>query len=279
MSRAGNEVPATPALVLRQVRYQQLSFRRTPIAVFFTLALPLMMLVLFNALFGGEDIRTDDGTWPASQFFTGGLAAFTAVSATFTNLANLVPIRRDDGVLKRWRGTPLPPWVYIAGAIGSAIVIAAVGVLIMLTVGVVAYDLDLDAAKMPAAVVTFVVGVGAFAALGMAVASLVPNPDAAPAVANAIILPLAFVSDVFIQIDDPPAWVDFVGDLFPLKAFVQAFQAAFNPNVAAPAFEWGKLAFVAAWGVVGLLVALRWFKWVPSTGGRARRRREPATAG
>ena len=122
----------------------------------------------------------------------------------------------------------------------------------MLTVGVVAYDLDLDAAKMPAAVVTFLVGVGAFAALGLAVASLVPNPDAAPAVANAIILPLAFVSDVFIQIDDPPAWVDFVGDLFPLKAFVQAFQAAFNPNVEAPGFEWGKLAFVAAWGVAGL---------------------------
>ena len=99
----------------------------------------------------------------------------------------------------------------------------------------------------------------------MAVASLVPNPDAAPAVANAIILPLAFVSDVFIQIDDPPAWVDFVGDLFPLKAFVQAFQAAFNPNVEPPAFEWGKLAFVAAWGVAGLVVALRWFKWEPST--------------
>ncbi len=279
MSRAGNGLPATPALVLRQVRYQQLSFRRTPIAVFFTLALPLIMLVLFNALFGDEEVATEGGTWPMNQFYTGSLAAFTAVSATFTNLANLIPIRREEGVLKRWRGTPLPPWVYIAGAIGCAVVIAAVGVLIMLTVGVVAYDLDVDAAKMPAAVVTFVVGVGAFAALGLAVASLVPNPDAAPAVANAIILPLAFVSDVFIQIDDPPAWVDFVGDLFPLKAFVQAFQAAFNPNVEAPGFEWGKLAFVAAWGVFGLVVALRWFKWEPSTRRRTRRRREPATAG
>jgi ABC-2 type transport system permease protein len=274
-----NEFPVTPALVLRQVRYQQLSFRRTPIAVFFTLALPLIMLLLFNALFGDEEVDTEGGTWPLSQFYTGSLAAFTAVSATFTNLANLIPVRREEGVLKRWRGTPLSPWIYVAGAIGSAVVIAAVGVVIMITVGVVAYDLDLDAAKMPAAVVTFIVGVASFAALGLAVASLVPNPDAAPAVTNAIILPLAFVSDVFIQIDDPPAWVDFVGDVFPLKAFVQAFQAAFNPNVEPPGFEWGKLAFVAAWGVAGLLVALRWFKWEPSTRRRTRRRGEPATAG
>jgi ABC-2 type transport system permease protein len=274
-----NEFPVTPALVLRQVRYQQLSFRRTPIAVFFTLALPLIMLLLFNALFGDEEVDTEGGTWPLSQFYTGSLAAFTAVSATFTNLANLIPVRREEGVLKRWRGTPLSPWIYIAGAIGSAVVIAAVGVVIMITVGVVAYDLDLDAAKMPAAVVTFIVGVASFAALGLAVASLVPNPDAAPAVTNAIILPLAFVSDVFIQIDDPPAWVDFVGDVFPLKAFVQAFQAALNPNVEPPGFEWGKLAFVAAWGVAGLLVALRWFKWEPSTRRRTRRRSEPVTAG
>jgi ABC-2 type transport system permease protein len=175
--------------------------------------------------------------------------------------------------VKWWGGMPLPPWVYIAGMIGSAMVVAAVGVLIMVTLGVVAYDLELDAAKMPAAVVTFFVGVGAFAALGMAVASLIPSPDAAPAVANAIILPLAFVSDVFIQLDDPPAWVDFVGDLFPLKPFVQSFQATFNPATDPPAFEWGKLAFVAAWGVAGMLAALRWFKWEPVARARTRRRR------
>lgn len=270
--------PPTPSLAVRQVRYQLLTFARTPIALFFTLALPLMMLVLFNALFGDAEVDTEGGTWPLSQFYTGSLAAFTAVSATFTNLANVVPIRREEGVLKRWRGTPLPPWMYIFGAIGAAVVVAAVGVLITLTLGVVAYDLDVDVAKLPAAAVTFLVGVGTFAALGMAVAALVSSPEAAPAVANAIILPLAFVSDVFIQIDDPPAWVDFLGDLFPLKPFVQSFQAAFNPNVEPPAFEWGKLAFVAGWGVVGMLVALRWFKWEPATRVRTRRRRQPATA-
>src|SRR6185436_6169198 len=107
-------------------------FTRTPIAVFFVILLPLIMLVLFNALFGGNTVDTGFGSWKSSQFYTGGLAAFTAVSATFTNLANTVPIRRDEGVLKRWRGTPQRHWVFLSGLIGSAIVLAAVGVLITL---------------------------------------------------------------------------------------------------------------------------------------------------
>ena len=107
---AGGFPPSGP-LLARQVAYQVRTFWRTPIAVFFTIALPLIMLVLFNALFGDNEVDTGSGSWPLSQFYTGGLAAFTAVSATFTNLANMVPIRRDEGVLKRWRGTPLPPWV------------------------------------------------------------------------------------------------------------------------------------------------------------------------
>ena len=119
MAEAG--FPPSLRLLVRQIGYQNRTFRRTPIAVFFTLALPLIMLVLFNALFGSADVETPYGAWPLSQFYTGALAAFTAVSATFTNLANIVPIRRDEGVLKRWRGTSLPPWVYFGGLIGAAI--------------------------------------------------------------------------------------------------------------------------------------------------------------
>ena len=101
---AMNEWPSTVGLVVRQIRYQILMFRRVPIALFFTLLLPLIMLVLFNALFGDGEVTVDGTTWPTRQFYTGGLAAFTAVSATYTNLANMVPIRREEGVLKRWRG-------------------------------------------------------------------------------------------------------------------------------------------------------------------------------
>ncbi len=271
--------PSTIRLVAVQTRYQLVSFWRIPVAVFFTLGLPLIMLVLFNALFGDGVISTPDGDWTAQQFYTGGLAAFTAVSATFTNLANMVPIRRDEGVLKRWRGTPLPTWTYLSGFILSAVIIAFAGVMLMLTLGVVAYDLEIEPAKMPAAFVTFLVGVGSFAALGMALAAVIKSASSASAAANAIILPLAFVSNIFIQVDDAPRWIEIIGGIFPLKAFAESFQACFTPFVDAPAFDWANLAFIAGWGAAGLAVALTRFTWEPSgSASRGRRSRRSAVA-
>ena len=265
--------PSTPRLVIEQTRYQVLTSLRSPVGMFFTIGLPLIMLVLFNALFGDGTVDTPGGSWSVQQFYTGGLAAFTAVSATYTNLVNVVPIRRDEGILKRWRSTPIAPSVYLAGWILSALSIALLGVVIQLTLGVVAYDLTIEFAKVPAMIVTFVVGVSAFAALGLAVAGLVPNADSAPAVANATILPLAFVSDIFIVVDEPPRWLDVVGNVFPLKPFVNSFQNTLNPFVEAPGFTWDKLAFVALWGVAGAVIATRTFSWEPSVSGTPRDKR------
>ncbi len=256
-----------------QTRYQVLTFMRSPVGLFFTLALPLLMLVLVNALFGDGTVETPGGSWSVQQFYTGGLAAFTAVSATYTNLVNMVPIRRDDGILKRWRSTPIPPWVYLAGWILGALSIALLGVILQLTLGVVAYDLTIEPAKLPAMILTFLVGVASFAALGLAVAGLVPNADSAPAVANATILPLAFVSDVFIAVDDAPRWLVVIGDIFPLKPFVNSFQNTLNPLVEAPAFTWDKMAVVLAWGIGGAVVARSNFTWEPSTSGSKRDKR------
>lgn len=275
-------LPSPLRLVASQLRYQLKVFWRTPVAAFFTLVLPILMLVLFNALFAGGDVVTDRGTWPTQQFYTGGLAAFAAVSATYTNLANTVPILRDEGILKRWRSTPLPPWAYVSGMVASAVVVALIGVVIMLTLGVVAYDLQLSAGKLPAAAVTFVVGVAAFSAMGLACAAVIPNARSAPAVANATILPLAFISNVFIPLEDPPGWLDAVGDFFPLKPFTVAFQDTFSPFVESPGFAWGKLGWIALWGLAGAVVAVKAFRWEPSTGpvdsGSGRRRRSRSAA-
>ena len=272
--------PSAFSQTLTQARYQFKVSTRSPVGMFFTLVLPTIMLVLFNSLFGDGTVDTPAGSWSVQQFYTGGLAAFTAVSATYTNLVNVVPIRRDEGILKRWRSTPVSPGAYLGGWVLSAVGIAVVGVAIQLAIGVVVYDLSIDAAKVPAMIVTFIVGVAAFAMLGLAVASLVPNADSAPAIANATILPLAFVSDVFIPLEDPPRWLDVVGDIFPLKPFVNAFQDALNPFVDAPGFAWDNLAYVAAWGVAGALLALRTFSWEPSAGGsrRSHRRRGRTSA-
>ena len=265
--------PSTLSLVAMQMRYQVLMFLRSPVGMFFTLGLPIIMLVLFNGLFGGGTVDGGDGrAWSVQQFYTGGLAAFTAVSATYTNLVNVVPIRRDEGILKRWRSTPVPPGAYLAGWVLGALAIAVLGVILQLTLGVVAYDLTIEPAKVPAMVVTFLIGVSAFAALGLGVAGIVPNADSAPAVANATILPLAFVSDVFIPLDDPPRWLGVIGDVFPLKPFVNAFQNTLNPFVEAPGFSWSELAVVAVWGVAGALMALKTFTWEPATRGARRSR-------
>jgi ABC-2 type transport system permease protein len=127
---------------------------------------------------------------------------------------------------------------------------------------------------MPAALVTFIVGVASFAALGMAVAALVPNASSASAVANATILPLAFVSNVFIVAGDgAPGWMTAVGDFFPLKPFVEGIQDTLNPFVEAPGFDWSSIGYVALWGVVGLLLAVKYFRWEPRPGATPRRRR------
>lgn len=266
--------PSTAALVVRQTRYQILYFLRVPVALFFTVILPIVMLVLFNALFGDDTVSTDDGEWPIRQFYTGGLAAYTAVSATYSNLGNMVPIRRDEGILKRWRSTPLPTWAYLAGLILSSIVIAVVSVALMLTMGVVFYDLAIDWVKMPAAAVTLLVGVASFAALGMALVSVITTASSSAAMVNATILPLAFISDVFIATDDE-GFLHSVASVFPLKPFVNAFQDCFNPFVDGSGFSPGRLAFVAVWGAVGLVIAIKRFSWEPS-GAPSRRSRRAA---
>ncbi|CAN5630074.1 hypothetical protein BH24ACT5_BH24ACT5_05640 [soil metagenome] len=277
-----SDFPSSGSLLLAQIRSQLVQFRRIPVALFFSLIFPLLLLLLFNTVLAGDDpVQTPAGDFPVRQFFVGSLAAFSAVSSTFTNLANMVPIRRQEGVLKRWRGTPTPRWVYLGGFVGSAVVVAAIGVIVMLAVGVVLYGTEIDPAKLPAAVVTFVIGVSAFSVMGVAVAALVRKPEAAPAVANVIILPMAFISNTFIpmDVDEMPRWLDLLGAALPLRPFVESLQAAFNPLVEAPAFQWSKLAVVAAWGLAAGLVAVRCFKWEPTAedgqGPSRRRRRGP----
>ena len=270
---------SAPGLWWRQVRYQNRLFWRTPVAAFFTLVFPLMFLLLFSVLFGDDEIVLPGrGTFSIAQFYAPALAVFAAASATYTNIGVSTAISRDEGVLKRFRGTPLPASAYMGGVVGSAVWIALIATVIMMTVGVVVFSVNIEVSKMPAALATFLVGTGCFAALGLALAAASPTGDSAPAMANATILPLAFVSDVFIAVEDPPPWLDTVGNIFPLKHFVRAFQDAFDPLTASPALRPGHLAVMAVWGIVGAALARRFFSWEPreSKSGRRRRRRKAA---
>jgi len=272
----------TPAaqLLWEQVRYQNRLFWRTPVAAFFTLVFPLMFLVLFNLLFSGEIEISGRDPLTIAQFYAPALAAFAAASATYTNIGVNQAIARDERVLKRIRSTPLPPWIYMAGVVGSAIWIALIATVVMLSVGVVFYGLEVYPDRLPAALLTFIVGVTAFAALGLALAAFSPTGDTAPAVANATLLPVAFISDVFIPLEDPARWLEFLGDFFPLKHFVVPLQDAFSPFVTDAAFRGGDLLVMLAWGAAGIAYALRSFSWEPRTSSGRRRggRRARGTA-
>jgi ABC-2 type transport system permease protein len=265
--------PGVGSLLWQQFRYQNKIFWRTPIAAFFTIVFPLMLLVLFTAIFGNEEIEGLGIT--TAQYFTPGLA----VSATYTNLAIGTAIARDNGILKRVRGTPIPPWAYIAGRIASAVYLAFIAMLLMMAVGVVFYGVQVIARTIPAALLTFLVGVSCFAALGMLVAALSPNGDAAPAITNATLLPIAFISDIFFPIENPPRWMELAGDFFPLKAFAESFRDAFDPTLSGAQFHWPQIGYMLLWGVVAGLLAVRFFRWEPSSGRSRRRSKEKAEAG
>lgn len=276
-SRAGAEIaiaeawPSWGRLTWTSMRSQNRTFWRTPVATFFTLGLPLIMLVLFGSLFSWE-IDVGFGLIPAAQFYTPALAAFTAANAALANVGITLAFQRQFGLLKRIRGTPFPPSAFLAGTVVSSVWIALMGTLIMMVVGVIFFDVGIAAAKIPAAVVAFIVGAAAFAGLGLGLAALAPSGNTAPAVANAVILPMAFVSDIFVPSQDPPAWLRILGDVLPLKHFGRAFSAAFHPAVPAPAWRGTDLAILAAWGLGGALAAWRFFDWMPrvASGRRAR---------
>lgn len=265
--------PSVGRLVWGQFRYQNKIVWRTPISVFFTLVFPLMLLLLFTAIFGNEQIESLGVT--TAQFFTPGLAVFAAVSASYTNLAIGTAISRDQGILKRIRGTPIPPWAYMAGRIVSAVWLAAIAIALMMSVGVLFYGVHIIARTLPAALLTFVVGVSCFSALGLLVAAISPNGDSTPAITNATLLPIAFVSDIFISMNDAPAWLSTIGDIFPLKPFAVAFRDAFDPTLSGPQFHLYELGVMLLWGVVAAALAVRFFKWEPkaSGGGSSRRSR------
>ena len=269
--------PSTISLLWHQARAEWRVFWRTPFSAFFTIFFPLLIFVVFSLVFGNE--RIDYLGITTAQFYAPSLAVFAAVSATYTNLAIFTSYQRDEGILKRVRGTPLPSWIFFGGKILSSIVIALIGALIMLGVGVLFFGLQVYPETVPILVVVFFFGVATFAALGLLVAALSPSGQAATAIANATLLPLAFISGVFIvPSEDMPGWVTAVSNFFPLSHFVEPFVAAFTPEATRADFEWQDLAYLALWGAVALVLAIRWFKWEPPTSGEGRRRTKSAAS-
>ena len=248
--------------VLSAFKFSLLSFRRNPAATFFTIGFPILFLVLFGFIFG--DQVTDSGAKVAT-FQVPGILSLSIVSATFFNLAMGQIFRRETGQLKRLRGTPMPPLAYMGGQILAAFVVVVFMTVLVVVLGRLLFGVAFNWNTLPLFAVSVLLGSATFSALGLAVTAIIPNQDAAPAITNAIVFPLYFVSDVFLQSEDTPRFMQIVGDIFPVKPLTQSLQDSFNPFLADVTVPWSKWAVVVAWGVFGVLAATKFFRWTPET--------------
>jgi ABC-2 type transport system permease protein len=252
-------------LTARQVWYINKAFVRNPASLFFTLVFPMMFLVIFTVLFGNGHVPVGPGkTVRVATFYVPALAAFAVINACYTNIAISLSFQRDTGVLKRIHGSPLPVGSYIAARIAHAVLIAIILVVITIAFGAALYGASLPESTLGAFVLTLVVGATAFSALGVALTAVIPNADASPAVVNGTILPLLFVSDIFIPLVNPPAWIDIVGKVFPLRHFANAMLGSYF-QLSGSGIQTNDLLVMAAWGLAGVIIAVRFFDWEPRT--------------
>ena len=251
-------------MLAAQVRADLIAFSRRPETLFFTVFLPVIFLILFEAIFGGQLVRYGGGreveqsTLQVPGFMTMGI-----ISAAFVALAITVVNRRETGVFKRVRSTPAPAWVLIAGQVVTSLVIAVAMVVVMLVLGRLAYGVEVSADHLPWLLLGVLIGAAAFSCLGMMLASLTPSSEAAPPLANVVVLPLYFISGVFVPVDTLPDWLGTIASWLPVAPLVTTLSWPYVPDGSAP---WRDLALVVAWGLVGLVVASRLFRWTPRRG-------------
>lgn len=249
-------------LLLSQIGFEQRAFWRNRSRAFFSIGFPLVFLVVFNAINGNHRI-SELGNISYATWFVPGILAYGLIMATFMNIAVSTATARDTGILKRIRGTALPPWIYMTGQIGSTLITATVLVGVTLALGVGAYGVVIPTSTLPGLVLTLVVGTICLTSLGLAITCAIPNADAAPAILNLIVLPLTFISGIWMVLSSAPVWLDTTAKVFPVRALAHGLQHAFDPKTTGMGIEWRGLAVLSIWAVGGLIVCLRWFRWEP----------------
>jgi ABC-2 type transport system permease protein len=245
-------------------------FSRSPLSAFFTLIFPLAFLIIVSAIVGNE--MTDAGV-PVAQFLVAPFAVFGVAQATFVVLATDLAGLRERGILMRLRGTPVPVRTALAARVAAMAAVSGAAVALLTGVGVGLYGVEIVWRKVPALVLTLALGIFCFAALGLALVALTRTVLVVQTLAQGLLIPLAFISGVFIVGADLPVWLDRIGMVLPLRHFADAMAQTFDPY-GGYGFRPGDLLVLAAWGLAGAVVALRRFDWMP----RGSAATAPATA-
>ena len=222
----------------------------------------MIFLCLFVAIFGNERLEEYEGV-RASTLQVPAFIALAVISSAFVSLAMGLTRMRESGMLKRVRATPVPPWIVFAGRIGTSIVIAALVTGLLMLIGWLVFGVSVPGGTLPGLVATLAAGTFAFSTLGIAYTRAISSEEAAPAMTNAVVLPLYFISGVFVPFRELPEALQHVAELLPAQPFVEALRVAFDPNTTGAGFAGEELLKLAIWGVVGLVLAVRLFGWTP----------------
>jgi ABC-2 type transport system permease protein len=239
------------AMGWRQYRLERRMFWRNPTAAFFNFLFPLILLGLFGAVFHSQQ--------KSLNVIVPGIAGMSVMTTTFTALAHNVTYLREEGVLKRIRGTPLPAGVYLGALLANAVTNAAVQVVLIVGAGKAFFGIDWPR-DVPELLVFVAAGVVCFASLGVAMSHAIPNFESAPAYVNAVFLPTIFISGVFYDVKHTPAFLRSIAEALPLKHLIDGLSGAMvsgrglSSNMSA-------LAVVGLWAIAGILLAVRGFSW------------------
>jgi ABC-2 type transport system permease protein len=250
-------------LVAHQLRYDLLVVLRDPQGRFFTLILPVIFLVLLTSLFGTGTTHVAGHKIKNSTYYVPGICTLGIIASSFVNLVITITAQRESGILKRRRSTPVPAWVLIASRTLTSVILAIVIVAVIVVIGRIAYGVHLPSTTLPAFVLSVVVGAAVFCCLSFAVSSFIRNEDSAQPIIQAIILPLYFISGVFVPTNQLSKTLRDIADVFPVAHLDKALFKAFDPATTGAGIAGTDLLVLVAWGAAGLLIALWRFSWSP----------------
>ena len=248
-------------LFVHELRTELLLYSRSKELAFFTFLLPIIFFVLLGSVYGGSDRIKG---YRAPDYLLTGMLGYGVAATAFSGLAIVLVIRRETGVLKRLRATPLPASVYILAVLLTSLIAFAIEAVMLIALGMLLFDAAFPKSVFSAAG-AIILGGATFALLGVGVSGLVRRAEGASAVITALYLPLSFISGAFFSQQHFPGWLKQIADLLPLTYFIDLMGAVMLRGVEL----WDRptdVAVIAAWGVAGGLLARRFFRWVPYEG-------------
>jgi ABC-2 type transport system permease protein len=248
------------SVLIHQLRAEQRLYWRSHELAFFTFIFPLLIYILLGSVYGDDEIEAEGVT--GSAYLLAGILGYGVAATAFAGLAIIVVLRRESGVLKRLRGTPLPAWAYVSAVLVSTLIVFAIEVVALLVLANVMFDVPYPE-RWLSLVLAVLLGVVAFAALGVALTTVIRSAEGASAVVNAVYLPMAFLAGSFWTPQAYPPVLEAIANVLPLTYYIELMQNVVLRNE--QIWEnWTEVGVVSAWGLFGLVVTVLRFRWVPS---------------